>query len=103
MKKRKRRPGGGRKAGKFGKLGAAMSMRLPEDLKKQLQRAAEQDGRSLNEELVWRLKASFESRAASTVAQELADTAARVAQVLKQAKWEQDLLKPWFFKRGRHK
>jgi predicted transcriptional regulator len=105
MEKRKRRPGGGRKPGEFGKLGAMMSLRLPEDLKARLQQAAERDGHTLNAELVRRLKASFESRAASTIAQELADTAARVARVMKQANWERDLsmhLKPWS-KRGRHK
>jgi hypothetical protein len=60
MEKRKRRPGGGRKPGEFGKLGAVMSLRLPEDLRDQLKRAGKRNGRSMSAELIFRAKASFE-------------------------------------------
>jgi hypothetical protein len=60
MEKRKRRPGGGRKPGEFGKLGAVMSLRLPEDLRDQLKRAGKRNGRSMSAELIFRAKESFE-------------------------------------------
>jgi plasmid stability protein len=57
--KRKRAPGGGRKPGPLGPLGAVMGVRLPEGLKKRLRQAAERDGRTFSAELVRRLEASF--------------------------------------------
>jgi predicted DNA-binding protein len=59
MEKRKRRPGGGRKPGEFGKLGAVMSLRLPEDLRDQLKQAGRRNGRSMSAELIFRAKDSF--------------------------------------------
>jgi len=53
--KRKRAPGGGRKPGEFGKLGAVMGLRLPEKLKQELEQAAEESGRSLSGEMIWQL------------------------------------------------
>jgi len=59
MEKRKRGPGGGRKPGEFGKLGAVMSLRLPEDLRDQLKEAGRRNGRSMSAELIFRAKDSF--------------------------------------------
>jgi hypothetical protein len=59
MEKRKRAPGGGRRPGEFGKLEAVMSLRLPAKLRAKLQRAANQSGRTLSGELIWRLNASL--------------------------------------------
>jgi hypothetical protein len=59
MEKRKRAPGGGRKPGEFGKLGAVMSLRLPEKLRAKLKRAADRNGRTLSGEAISRLNASF--------------------------------------------
>jgi len=39
-----------------------MSLRLPEKLRAKLKRAADQSGRTLSGELIWRLNASFASR-----------------------------------------
>jgi hypothetical protein len=64
MKKRKRAPGGGRRPGQFGKLEAVMSLRLPEKLKEELEQAANQNGRTLSGEMIWRLNASFASPSA---------------------------------------
>jgi hypothetical protein len=57
--KRKRAPGGGRKPGPLGPLGAVMGVRLPEGLKKRLRQAAERDDRTFSAELVRRLEESF--------------------------------------------
>ena len=59
VEKRKRAPGGGRKAGPLGKLGEVISLRLPEKLKAKLQQAADQSGRTLNWEAISRLDESF--------------------------------------------
>src|SRR5262249_41343713 len=59
MEKRKRAPGGGRRPGEFGKLGEVISLRLPEKLKAKLKRVANQTGRTLSAEAIWRLNASF--------------------------------------------
>ena len=59
MEKRKRAPGGGRRAGPLGKLGEVISLRLPEKLKAKLKRAADQSGLSLSGEVIWRLDKSF--------------------------------------------
>ena len=61
MRKRKRAPGGGRKAqGELQQLTAIMSVRMPQDLRDQLQRARQASGRSLSQELLWRAKSSFD-------------------------------------------
>jgi hypothetical protein len=62
MVQRKRAPGGGRKPGEFGKLGAVMGLRLPEKLRDKLKRAANQNGRTLSGEAISRLDASFGDR-----------------------------------------
>ena len=60
MKKR-RKPGGGRKpAGEFRNLTAVMSLRMPQDLRDQLERARKVSRRSLSQELIARAEASFE-------------------------------------------
>jgi hypothetical protein len=59
MERRKRAPGGGRRPGEFGRLEAVMSLRLPEKLRAKLKRAADQSGRTLSGELIWRLNRSF--------------------------------------------
>jgi hypothetical protein len=109
-RKRKRAPGAGRPVSEFGKLGAVMGVRLPEDLKGQLRQAAEQGDRSLSGELIRRLRASFGhsrraapdqwqvqqysllSEALSTIAEEITASAERVAQTVRLA--QQDLPKP---------
>jgi hypothetical protein len=60
--KRKRAPGGGRKPGEFGKLGAVMGLRLPEELKEELEQVAKESGRSLSGEMIWQLRAALTSR-----------------------------------------
>ena len=61
MKKRKRAPGGGRKpSGEFRNLTVVKSVRMPEDLYDQLERARQAGGRSFNQELLNRAKKSFD-------------------------------------------
>jgi predicted DNA-binding protein len=57
--KRRRAPGGGRKPGEFGKLGAVMGLRLPDKLKEELEQAAEESGRSLSGEMIWQLSTAL--------------------------------------------
>jgi hypothetical protein len=59
--KRKRAPGGGRKPGEFGKLGAVMGLRLPDKLKEELEQAAKESGRSLSGEMIWQLSEALGS------------------------------------------
>jgi Arc-like DNA binding domain len=59
--KKQRRPGGGRKAqGELRQLTATMSVRMPRDLRDQLERARQASGRSLSQELLWRAAKSFD-------------------------------------------
>src|SRR5215469_17778158 len=61
MKQRKRAPGGGRKpGGEFRNLTAVMSLRMPQDLRDQLEKARQASGRTLSQELLWRAKMSFD-------------------------------------------
>jgi hypothetical protein len=61
MKRRKRAPGGGRKPeGEFRNLTAVMSLRMPQDLRDQLERARRASKRSLSQELIARAEVSFE-------------------------------------------
>jgi Arc-like DNA binding domain len=61
MKKRKRAPGGGRKPeGEFRSLTVVKSMRMPPDLYDRLERTRQARGRSFNQELLNRLKESFD-------------------------------------------
>lgn len=61
MAKRKRALGGGRKPqGEFDQLTSPFSLRMPEDLRKQLDAAAKKNGRSASQELLSRLHYSFE-------------------------------------------
>jgi hypothetical protein len=61
MKMRKRAPGGGRKpGGELRDLKAVMSLRMPQDLRDQLDRARQASGRTLSQELLWRAKLSFD-------------------------------------------
>jgi hypothetical protein len=58
--KRRRRPGGGRKAqGELRNLTAVMSLRMPQDLRDQLERARRASGRSLSQEMLKRVGLSF--------------------------------------------
>ena len=55
-----RRAGGGRKPkGDFSKLVAPLSIRMPAEMRKQLEAAARANGRSLSQELLRRLRESF--------------------------------------------
>jgi len=57
---RKRAPGGGRKPqGEFDQLTMPFSLRMPEDLREQLEAAAKQSGRSTSQEILRRLNESF--------------------------------------------
>ena len=57
---KKRRAGGGRKPkGDFSKLVAPLSIRMPAEMRKQLEAAAKTNGRSLSQELLRRLRDSF--------------------------------------------
>ena len=59
--KQRRRPGGGRKSGgEFRNLTAVMSVRMPQDLRDQLERARQASRRSMSQELLWRAKMSFD-------------------------------------------
>ena len=61
MKKRQRAPGGGRKPqGEFRNLTAVMSLRMPQDLRDQLEGARRASRRTLSQELIARASASFE-------------------------------------------
>jgi len=61
MKKRKRAPGGGRKPeGELRDLKAVMSLRMPQDLRDQLEQARQASGRSLSQELLARARLSFD-------------------------------------------
>jgi Arc-like DNA binding dprotein len=56
----KRAPGGGRKPrGEFDQLTSPFSLRMPNDLRKQLEAAAKNNGRSVGQELLRRLNDSF--------------------------------------------
>ena len=112
-KERKRAPCGGRKPGEFGKLGAVMGLRLPEDLKEQLRQAAEQGDRSLSGEMIRRLRSSFApgrikfrtahdqsaNEVQTAVLGEVASFAKKVVLLLE----NKDLLNPQWRKRGGHK
>jgi hypothetical protein len=57
---KKRAPGGGRKSqGEFHQLTYPFSVRMPEDLRNQLESAARESGRSSGQELLMRLNRSF--------------------------------------------
>jgi hypothetical protein len=58
--KKKRAPGGGRKpGGEFSHLTAFFGVRMPHDLREQLEAAAEKTGRSASQELLARLNSSL--------------------------------------------
>jgi hypothetical protein len=60
VKHRKRAPGGGRKPkGEFDRLSATVTMRMPEDLRERLVRAADNNDRSITQEVLRRLHDSF--------------------------------------------
>ena len=60
-RKRKRAPGGGRKpSGPFKQGAAQLTVRMPEDMRARLDAAAQKKGWSLSQELLWRLRVSFE-------------------------------------------
>lgn len=59
-KKKKRAPGGGRKPkGDFSQLVKALTIRMPADMRKQLDVAASHSGRSVTQELLGRVRSSF--------------------------------------------
>jgi hypothetical protein len=61
VKKRKRAPGGGRKPkGEFSNLSANITIRMPSEMREQLNRAAAKSSRSLAQEMLWRLRLSFQ-------------------------------------------
>jgi Arc-like DNA binding domain len=60
VKRQKRAPGGGRKPqGEFDELTSMFSLRMPQDIRGQLDAAAEKNGRSAAQELLARLHNSF--------------------------------------------
>ena len=60
-RKRKRAPGGGRKpSGPFKQGAAQLTVRMPEDMRARLDAAAQKKGWSLSQQLLWRLRVSFE-------------------------------------------
>lgn len=60
MATRKRAPGGGRKPkGELRQLDAPFSLRMPADLRKQLENAAKRNGRSISQEMLRRVRSSF--------------------------------------------
>jgi hypothetical protein len=59
-KKTKRAPGGGRKpSGLFARNAAQLTIRMPADMRAELEGAAEKRGWSLTQELLWRLRVSL--------------------------------------------
>ena len=61
--KRKRKSGAGRKPrGPSSKNSAVMTVRMPSDLRGQLERSAEKKGWSLSQELLWRLDSSYKKQ-----------------------------------------
>jgi hypothetical protein len=60
-RKRKRAPGGGRKpSGPFKQGAAQLTVRMPDDMRARLDAAARKKGWSLSQQLLWRLRVSFE-------------------------------------------
>ena len=58
--KRKRNPGAGRKpSGPFANNSTQLTIRMPEDLRHQLEKSATKKGWSLTQELLWRLNSSY--------------------------------------------
>jgi hypothetical protein len=58
--KPKRKPGAGRKPrGPFTKNTAVLTVRMPDDLRRQLKGAADKKGWSLTQELLWRVRSSY--------------------------------------------
>lgn len=58
---KKRAPGGGRKPkGPFSGLTAPLTIRMPPEMRKELETAAKKRGKNLTQELLWRLRASFD-------------------------------------------
>lgn len=58
--KAKRKSGGGRKPrGPFSQNSAMMTVRMPNDLRDELERSAKKKGWSLTQELLWRMRDSF--------------------------------------------
>ncbi len=61
--KRKRAPGGGRKpSGPFAQNSAQLTIRMPADMRAELEAVAQKKGWSLTQELLWRLRASLSQR-----------------------------------------
>jgi hypothetical protein len=58
--KRKRAPGGGRKPkGEFSNLTSSLTIRIPEDVRKQLESESTASGQSVAQVLLWHLRRSF--------------------------------------------
>jgi hypothetical protein len=58
--KRNRAPGGGRKPkGEFSQLSSTLTIRIPEDMRKQLEDEAAAKGESMAQRLLWHLRQSF--------------------------------------------
>jgi hypothetical protein len=58
--KAKRKPGAGRKPrGPFSQNSAMMTVRMPSDLRDELERSANRRGWSLSQELLWRVRSSY--------------------------------------------
>jgi Arc-like DNA binding domain len=60
MQKRKRAPGGGRKPkGDFSELTSPLSIRMPAEMREQLEASANDNGRSVSQEVLRRIQGSF--------------------------------------------
>jgi hypothetical protein len=63
--KRKRAPGGGRKPkGEFSQLTSSLTIRIPDDMRKQLESEAAIGGHSVAQTLLWHLRQSFDRKRA---------------------------------------
>ena len=61
--KRKRKPGAGRKpSGPYANSSTQLTVRMPEDLRHQLEKSATKKGWSLTQELLWRLNSSYKKQ-----------------------------------------
>jgi Arc-like DNA binding domain len=104
---RKRAPGAGRKPkGEFENLTSPFSLRMPPDLRKQVEAAARRTGRSMSQEILRRVQNSFHrdrdrsNDPALRAICFLISQIAKHASVLEQRTWRTDPFKFKTFKRG---
>jgi Arc-like DNA binding domain len=107
MARRKRAPGGGRKPkGDFNNLSSPFSLRMPLDLRKQLELASRRSGRSISQEILRRVQNSFQrdrDRANAASLRALCFLISQIAEhasVLENNSWRAEPFKFKAFKRG---